>query len=141
MTLDEFRLTHSRLIMQMQCIESDLRIIYAAIKTGDFAENYDDLEKANLGKIQKELKKIDYSDDHPDLSEADYELIDQIRETRNYWCHQCYLDYVYILDDERRAARFQEIAARLAEDEEQAWQLQKKLERLRLVKLKEYHRI
>jgi hypothetical protein len=48
MTRDEFKLIHSELIMQVQMIENDLRMIYAGIKPGDFvrvrlthAEPYD----------------------------------------------------------------------------------------------------
>ena len=141
MTRDKFKVIHSELIMQVQCIENDLRLIYAAMKSGDFEDNIDDLEKANLGRIIKELKKLDYSDGHPDLSESDYDLIDQIREIRNYWCHQCYLDYVYILGDYERECRFQEIADRLSCDENRTWELHRKLEKLRFQKLKEYHRI
>ena len=25
--------------------------------------------------------------------------INEIREIRNYWCHQCYLDFIYIEND------------------------------------------
>ena len=141
MTRDTFKLIHSELIMQVQCIENDLRLIYAAMKSGDFEDNIDDLEKANLGRITKELKKLDHSDGHPDLSDSDYGLIDQIREIRNYWCHQCYLDYIYIQDNNKRECRFQEIAVRLSHDENQTWALHEKLEKLRFQKLKEYRRI
>ena len=141
MTRDEFKVLHSELIMQVQCIENNLRIIYAAMKPGDFKDNIDDLEKANLGRIMKELKKLDYSDGHPDLAEADYDLIDQIRELRNYWCHQCYLDYIYISDEAQRERRFQEIANRLNHDENRTWALNKKIKKICFQKLKEYNRI
>lgn len=63
------------------------------------------------------LKKLDYSDGNPDLSEKDCKLLNQIREIRNYWCHQCYIDYVYINDDNEREKKFQQIANRLHYDE------------------------
>ena len=62
----------------------------------NFDDNFNRLEKSNLGKIARELENLDYSDDRPELSDDDYDLIDDIREIRNYWCHQCYLDFVYI---------------------------------------------
>ena len=141
MTRDEFKLIHSELIMQVQMIENDLRMIYAGIKPGDFEDNYDLIDRAGLGVIIRELKKADEIDGKPDLPDSDYKLIDRIREIRNYWCHQCYLDFVYIQDDAEREERFQEIASRLKEDEEQTWALHKRLEKLRLGKLKEYKRI
>ena len=141
MTRDMFKLIHSELIQQVQVIENDLRVIYAAMCSGDFDDNFDYLEKANLGKIIKELKKVDYSDGHPDLSQRDYDLLNEIREIRNYWCHQCYLDYVFIQDDFEREQAFQQVANRLHFDENRTHDLMEKLEKLKFKKLKEYHRI
>ncbi len=141
MTRDKFKLIHSELIMQVQLIENDLRLIYAAIKSGDFDDNIDYLEKANLGRIIKELKRLDYSDGSPDLSEKDYELLNQIREIRNYWCHQCYLDYVYIADDLIREKTFQEIAEKLHNDEYRTWNLHERMEKIRVKCLKKYKRV
>ena len=45
--------------MQVQCIESDLKLIYAGMQSGDFEENLDMLEKANLGTVIKKLKDLD----------------------------------------------------------------------------------
>ena len=141
MTRDEFKLIHSELIMQVQLIENDLRLIYAAMRKGNFDDNVEILEKANLGKIITELKKLDYSDGNPDLSEKDYKLLNQIREIRNYWCHQCFIDYVYISDDYARERKFQEIAKRLSEDENQTWELHQHLQQLRNKTLEIYNRI
>ena len=138
MERDMFKLIHSELIMQVQCTEHNLRLIYAAMKNGDFSDNYSDLEKANLGKIAKELKALDYSDDHPELAEELYEIIDQIREIRNYWCHQCYLDYVYIQDDIKREKKFQMIADRLHRDEIRTYDLFEKTEKIRMRIMRKY---
>jgi len=99
MTRDKFKLIHSELVMQVQCIEYDLKLIYASMHSGDLEDNLDMLEKANLGTVIKKLKELDYSGGKPDLSKQDYILLEQIREIRNYWCHQCFVDYVYIQDD------------------------------------------
>lgn len=58
LTRDKFKLIHSELIMQVQLIENDLRLIYAAMRKGDFDDNIEILEKANLGKIITELKNL-----------------------------------------------------------------------------------
>lgn len=141
MTRDKFKLIHSELIMQVQLIENDLRLIYAAMKSGDFDDNLDYLDKANLGKIIKELKKLDHSDGAPDLTDKDYELLNEVREIRNYWCHQCYLDYIYISDDYKRENKFQEIADRLHNDEFRTWDLHERMEKLRNKSLKRYKRV
>jgi hypothetical protein len=101
----------------------------------------DMLEKANLGTVIKKLKELDYSDGHPDLSKQDYALLEQIREIRNYWCHQCYLDYVYIQDDWKRERKFQQIAERLHNDENRTYELSKRMEQLRFKILRYYDRI
>lgn len=141
MTRETFKIIHSELILQVQLIENDLRFIYAAMKPGDFDRNVDYLEKANLGRIIAELKELDYSDGYPDLSEKDYRLLNRIREIRNYWCHQCYLDFVYISDDCMREEKFQEIAKRLHDDENMTWELHERIQKLRGKKLKEYRKI
>lgn len=141
MTRDKFKIIHSELIMQVQCIENDLKLIYAGMHSGDFDKNLDMLEKANLGTVIKKLKELDYSDGHPDLSKQDYALLEQIREIRNYWCHQCFLDYVYIQDDYHRERKFQQIAQQLSEDENRTWELHEHLQQLRNKMLKRYNRI
>lgn len=141
MTRDKFKLIHSELIMQVQCIEHDLKLIYAGMCNGDFDKNLDALEKVNLGSMIKKVKELDYSDGHPDLTKRDYMLLEKIREIRNYWCHQCFIDYVYISDDYARERKFQEIAKQLSEDENQTWELHQHLQQLRNKTLEIYNRI
>ena len=121
MTRDQFKLIHSELIMQVQLIENDFRLIYASMKALVFEDNYENLEQAKLGKIIRALKELDNSDGAPELSDKDYETLNQIREIRNYWCHQCYLDYIYIVDDNAQEKKFQKIAERLHQDGNRTW--------------------
>ena len=138
MTRDKFKLIHSDLIMQVQCIENDLKMIYAGMHSGDFDRNLDMLEKANLGTVIKKLKDLDYSDGHPDLSKQDYALLEQIREIRNYWCHQCYLDFIYIENDYEREKVFQKVAKKLHYDEYRTYDLFKKTEEMRSIIVNKY---
>ena len=117
MTLDTFKLIHSELIQQVQCVEYNLKVIYAAMKKGNFNKNFQSLERANLGIIARELHELDNSDDFPEFTEQDYKVIDDIRNIRNYWCHQCYVDFIYIQDRREKERAFQEIAERLHYDE------------------------
>lgn len=138
MTRDTFKIIHSELIQQVQCIENNLRMIYAAMCKGNFESNLQSLNKANLGKIARELEELDYSDDFPELSQDDYEVIDEIRNIRNYWCHQCYLDFVYIQNDWQREQTFQRIAQRLHYDENRTYALFQKTEKMRIIILNKY---
>ena len=141
MTRDKFKLIHSELIMQVQSIEHNLKLIYAGMHKGNFEKNFNALGKSNLGSLIRKLKELDYSDGHPDLSRRDYEVLEQIREIRNYWCHQCFLDYIYIQDDREREYQFQQVARRLSEDENRTWDLHEHLEKLRIKILENYDRI
>lgn len=127
---ENFKIMHSELIMYCQCIEYDLKRIFSAMSTGNFNNNMDMLETSNFGHTLTKLKRLDYSNGHPDLSESDYELLDQIREIRNYWCHQCYLDYVYISDDYRRDSEFQRLSRRLSNERNRLYYIHKKIEKL-----------
>ena len=138
MDRNRFKLIHSELIQQVQCIENNLKIIYAAMHKGNFRSNLKSVEKMNLGKIARELEELDNSDNLPDFSEEEYTTIDEIREIRNYWCHQCYLDFVYIENDYERERAFQKVAERLHYDEYRTYDLLKKTEEMRFAIIEKY---
>ena len=135
-----FKLIHSELIQQVQCVEFNLKRIYAAICQGDFDDNFHSLANANLGKIVRELKRLDHSDGCPELTDMDYKTIDQIRMIRNYWCHQCYLDFVYIQNDSEREREFQRIAERLHYDEFRTYDLMQKTQEIYTYIMDKYRR-
>ena len=57
---------------------------------------------------------------------------------RNYWCHQCYLDFIYIENDYEREKTFQTIAQKLHYDEYRTYDLFKKTEEMRLIIMRKY---
>ena len=138
MDRNRFKLIHSELIQQVQCIENNLKIIYEKKKKGNFKSNLKSVEKMNLGKIARELEELDNSDNLPDFSEEEYTTIDEIREIRNYWCHQCYLDFVYIENDYERERAFKKVAERLHYDEYRTYDLFKKTEEMRFAIIEKY---
>lgn len=131
MDRNRFKLIHSELIQQVQCVENNLKIIYAAMLKGDFNKNLKTTERMNLGKIARELEYLDNSDDMPEFSEEEYNIIDEIREIRNYWCHQCYLDFMYIENNFEREKAFQKVATKLHYDEFRTYALFEKTESMR----------
>lgn len=56
MDRDTFKMIHSELIQQVQCIEFNLRRIYAAMCEGKFEDNFLALENCSLRQIAKNLK-------------------------------------------------------------------------------------
>ncbi len=130
MTRERFKILHSEIMMYFQCIEFDLKRIYAGMSSEDFDVNMDMLGTLNLGNTLRKLKELDHSDGNPWLSETEYEQLDRLRELRNYWCHQCYLDYIYINNEWQRENKFQRIANRLYNEHDQVYNLHQKLQNL-----------
>lgn len=131
MDYDTFKLIHSELIMSVQYIEQDLKLIYSILKGGEFDDNFSDVENFPLGKLLKSLHEMDQKLGYSKIKENDYELLNRIREIRNYWCHQCYIDFHYIEDPQAHEKAFQEVAVRLHKDELRVYELQQKMEKLR----------
>ena len=59
MDYDTFKLIHSELIISVQYIEQDLKLIYSILKGGEFSDNYSDVENAPLGKLLRSLREMD----------------------------------------------------------------------------------
>ncbi|MCR5024754.1 MAG: hypothetical protein K6A90_10540 [Lachnospiraceae bacterium] len=138
MDYDLFKMIHSELIMSVQYIEQDLRIIYSTIKHGNYEDNYALVDSAPLGKLLKELHEVDEALGYSKIKEKDYELLDQIREIRNYWCHQCYLDFHYEEDPIKHEQKFKAVADRLRLDELKVYDLYEKIEKLRKSVVRKY---
>ena len=138
MDYDTFKLIHSELIMSVQYIEQDLKLIYSILKSGEFYDNYSDVENFPLGKLLKSLREMDQELGYSKIEKNDYELLNEIREIRNYWCHQCYIDFHYIEDPQEHEKAFQKVVVRLREDELRVYELQQKIEKLRKSVEKKY---
>ncbi len=131
-SLDKFRLLHSEIIEEYQCIEYDMRRIYSSMVDEDFEESMDELWDKNWGVILNRLKNLDKSDGNPYFSEDEYDLLDEIRTRRNYWCHQCYLDFVYE-DNSYEYDKILQKKIRQVENElNRAKKLQRKMEKIYL---------
>ena len=131
MTYQEFLLLHSDTIRCFQLIEHDLKGIYAFMQQGDVDENFESLSKKNLGYVLKSLKKLDYSDGDPFLSPEDYNFLNQMRDKRNYWCHQCFVEFVYLPNFES-SSNFRKVFSKLHRDHDRLVIVQKNVERVRI---------
>lgn len=127
-SIDQFRALLGEIIEYFQCIEYDMKRIYSAMSSKDFGDCMDMLEGNNWGMVLIRLKNLDYSDDDPYISEADYCLLDEIRERRNYWCHQCYLDFVYIENEYEKEITLQRMIRKLENEKNRVAKLQAHLE-------------
>lgn len=127
-TEDRFRKMHSEIIMYFQCIEHDMKRIYSGMSADDYYDCMDMLDGKNWGVILNKLKKLDNSDGDPYFSDDEYDQLDAIREQRNYWCHQCYLDYVYISNDFERQMKLDRLCRRLENEMNRAYKLHRKMQ-------------
>ena len=59
MTLKEFKIVFSDLILYFQLIENDLRLIYSLMHKGDICDNLNFMDKRNLGFVINKLKDLD----------------------------------------------------------------------------------
>lgn len=96
MNIDEFRIKHSDVIRFCQIIEGDLKWIYALMLKGNPGGNYGKVENFTLGQIVSQLKKLDKSAGEQYLSDSDYDYLKEVTEKRNYWCHFCYREFIYV---------------------------------------------
>lgn len=91
-----FTYLHSETIKYCQIIEGDLKWIYSFLHVGNIYQTRDSLDTLTFGQIVKKLKQLDNSDGNPELSASNYNFLGQMAQKRNYWCHECYREFVYI---------------------------------------------
>ena len=131
-----------RTIMFCQCIEHDVKWIYAGMLSGDHRKNFDELEKAKetLGAVICKIQDLDYASGKPNFSADDYKLLKEITWIRNYWAHTAYAEFVYKYGKEWQSAFFTQ-CQRLEQDFCRLERLSKNIENVRLIILKKYGRI
>lgn len=83
--------------MLYQLMENDLRLMFAGIASGDFKENIDKVRATykGLGQIVQALEELDNSDSTPYFDKNTYMLLNRLARQRNYYCHQCCVDFCY----------------------------------------------
>ena len=138
--LQDFHYYVGETIMFCQCIEQDIKFIYAGMLEGDFDENYKGIEKWTLGKTVSELQALDNSDKKPYLHKKDYELLRQITRIRNHWAHEAYTHFIYEHNFEY-SQDFNEQVNRLVKDNRKLSELSNIIEKVRFDVLKKYDRI
>ena len=131
MNYEKFTYLHSETIKYCQIIEGDLKWIYSFLHIGDIYKTRDSLDSLTFGQIVKKLKQLDNSDGKPVLSPADYNFLGQMAQKRNYWCHECYRDFVYISNWET-SLEFSKVCNNLQRDHDKLQIVCKNVENLKL---------
>lgn len=93
MTESEFRIKHSELVEYYQYIEMRLKFICAAFLADNergWLERLDDIDPDPFGTLIHNIKEIQEKRNVEVLKDEDFVALDEIREKRNYWVHQCF---------------------------------------------------
>ena len=103
MTKQEFQIIHSEIIEHFQIIEFNLKKMGALLKCLIFKDNsfekymdiFSKIENDTIGYLIAELKKLQKEADVTIFSDSDYELLEKVQKSRNYWCHNCFEDIIF----------------------------------------------
>lgn len=139
-SINAFHESVGKILMECQCIEHDIKLIYAGMLKGDIDENYALVAEQPLGPVLKKLELLDNSDGNPYLSKQDYELLDDIRDIRNHWAHKAYTMFIYKRGQEYDDAFIRQ-ARRLDNDLNRITKLSGSIEKVRFSVLRKYDRI
>lgn len=114
---NEFRIYHANIIEQYQMIEHDLEGLYGLLDFGSFKELTSRVENDTMGELIRKVRFLINKKEINYLSKEDFSNLEDIRNDRNYWCHECYLD---ILKDNER---YNSISNRLKKDYAKAFKM------------------
>lgn len=94
---DKYKYILGETIILYQFMENDLKLIYAGMLEGSFYKNIDKVRNTykGLGQIIIALEELDNSDGNPYFSKDTYILLNKLARQRNYYCHQCCMDFCY----------------------------------------------
>ena len=95
-----------RIMYFCQCIEHDIKLIYKGMRKSISNKELINMEKWTLGKTLNELESLDNYDGKPYFSAGDYELLNKIKDIRNYYAHECYMEFTYEQDEDWNNAFF-----------------------------------
>ena len=132
--LQQFHAYVGEILMYCQCIEHDIKRIYAFMADGGVGENLQMMEeeKWTLGQTVTQLKEYDQSWKTPLFSEEDYGTLFKIVRFRNYYAHAIYLTFCYIDDDAEFEFNYNKAADRLIRDKALLSDLYGRVENVRI---------
>ena len=94
---DKFKYLLGETILLYQMMENDLKLIYAGMQEGNFFKNVENTRATfkGLGQIILALEELDNTHSTPYFTQDTYSLLNKLARQRNYYCHQCSLDFCY----------------------------------------------
>ncbi len=133
-SMNEYHLCVGEILMYCQMIEHDVKEIYAFMADGGYEENLRLLqeEKTTLGQTVTKLREVDTSWDKPLFSPEDYDMLFHIVSKRNYYAHQAYLSFIYVIGEEEIDQAYFRALSKAKADKEKLYKLYEAVEDVRL---------
>lgn len=134
LTTDEFRIAHSKIIEEFQWLEWTLKNMYAKLIEGHYPECFDEVSEKPLGELIKKLKDVEKINKTHYLTSKDYNNLKKVKDMRNYWCHNCYVEGIFIKrqPNGRIVSKSSGLLERVKNDYEIVRELAKKLVEIRI---------
>ena len=95
MELNEYRILHSEIIEQYQLIEFHLEGLFALMQGqgNNFKELAHRVENDAMGELIRKVRFLVKEYKYQDIiSKNDFSILDQVRDDRNYYCHENFLE-------------------------------------------------
>ncbi|MBQ7351240.1 MAG: hypothetical protein IJW59_00005 [Clostridia bacterium] len=96
-SFDKYKYLLGETVMLYQFMENDLKLIYAGLLSGNFYKNIEYVRSnfKGLGQVVQALEELDHSDSNPYFSKETYMLLGKLARQRNFYCHQCCVEFCY----------------------------------------------
>lgn len=135
--LEQYKFLLGETIMLYQLAEHDLRLIASLSVVGDYRSNLEKMKQdfKGLGQIVVFLKEMDKKRSKALFSENDYHVLLNLTRRRNYYCHECALDFVYepeFTDSDSFLSSYNN----LVDDHEYLKDIQERIEEVRILLFK-----
>ena len=95
MELNEYRILHSEIIEQYQLIEFHLEGLFALMQGqgNNFKELAHRVENDAMGELIRKVRFLVKEFKYQDIiTKNDFSILDQVRDDRNYYCHENFLE-------------------------------------------------
>ena len=95
----DFYKNYCELITYYQCIEDHLKGLCASLLADEERGWFDrlaDYESDPLGKMIQEIKSLQAKKNCFLFSPEEFEALNTIRQSRNFWVHQCFIGYSHV---------------------------------------------
>ena len=139
---DKYKYLLGETVLLYQMMENDLKLIYAGIQDGNYFKNVESVRSTykGLGQIIMALEEMDLASESPYFTNDTYILLNKLARQRNYYCHQCCMEFCYN-PYFRDSAEFNESLEKLIKTNESIKHVQVETEKHRTNILTRYNRI